>query len=174
MSDTPSTPEGTPAGATTPEVTPAAPETFSREYVEELRRENASHRTGKQAAIEAAKAEAKAHYEAIIADKDVSYTELQNELGRAWIELEKLQTSLALKVPSERVQAFASFLQGEDKDSIEASAKAAYELAGGFKTNSPAFDPSQGRGGGGEPLPLNGDKLMGALVAAVTKGSGVR
>ncbi|UJD20855.1 scaffolding protein [Mycobacterium phage Zimmer] len=174
MSDT-ATPEGTPEATPAPEATKEAPETFSREYVEELRRENAGHRTGKAAAVDAAKAEAKAHYEAIIADKDVAYTALQNDLGKAWIELEKLQTSLALKVPSERVLAFSSFLQGEDKESIEASAKAAYDLAGGFKTNSPAFfDPTQGRGGGKDPLPLNGDKLMGALVAAVTKGAGSR
>ncbi|AXH48791.1 scaffolding protein [Mycobacterium phage Steamy] len=170
MSDTVTT-ESTDTTTTTPEVKDA-PETFSREYVEELRRENAAHRTGKTAAVDAAKAEAKRHYEALLAEKDTAYTALQNDLGNAWIELEKLQTTLALKVPSERVQAFASFLQGTDKDSIGESAKAAYELAGGFKTNSPAFDPTQGRGGGGgkDPLALNGDPIMQALWAAVNKG----
>ncbi|AOZ61256.1 scaffolding protein [Mycobacterium phage DarthPhader] len=167
VTETTGAPE-TPASEQTPKV-------FDEAYVKSLRDEAAAARVAKKDAVDAAVRELNVKHQAELAARDTAYTELQNDLGKAWIELEKLQTSLALKVPSERVQAFASFLQGEDKESIEASAKAAYDLAGGFKSNSNAFfDPTQGRGGSKDPLPLNGDKLMGALVAAVTKGAGSR
>lgn len=140
-----------------------APETFSREYVEELRRENASHRTGKKEAVDAAKAELTAAFEARLAEKDTAYTELQNELGKAWVELEKVHTAIAAKVPSDKVLAFASILQGEDPETIKGSAASAKKLFGDFDSHDSPTDPTQGSGG--QPLPLNGDKLMQALNA---------
>ncbi|ASZ75447.1 head scaffolding protein [Mycobacterium phage Kimona] len=153
--------EGTPQGQA-----PQQQEVFSREYVEELRRENAKHRTSKNEAVQAARDEVKAEYEAKLAEKDTAYTELQNELGKAWIELEKVYVALEAKVPSEKVRAFAAILKGEDKESITESAESAKELFGGFDQNDPPYDPTQGSGGG-KPLPLNGDPIMAALKAKI-------
>lgn len=149
----------------TPLAPEAAPETFSREYVEELRRENAKHRTAKTEAVDAVKAQLTQEYEAKLAEKDTAYTELQNQLGDAWIELEKVYTALDAKVPSEKVRAFAAILKGSDPDSIKESAESAKELFGGFGKADAPTDPTQGSGGG--HLPLNGDPILNALKKAV-------
>ncbi|AEJ94501.1 head scaffolding protein [Mycobacterium phage Backyardigan] len=153
--------EGTDAGQA-----PGAPETFSREYVEELRRENAKARTSKNQAVEDAKAEVRKEYEAKLAEKDTAYTELQNQLGQAWIELEKVYTAVDAKVPSDRVRAFAEILKGEDPDAIKASAESAKQLFGGMTGTVPAVDPTQGSGGG-KHTPLNGDPILDAIKKAV-------
>lgn len=142
-----------------------APETFSKDYVTELRNEAARYRTEKNSAVEAAKAAMAQEFQAQIADKDVAMTELQNQLGQAWIELEKVYTAIEARIPSEKVRAFASLLKGEDKDSILESAKSATELFGGTEQSFPAFDPTQGSGG--QPLPLNGDPLLNMLKKVV-------
>ncbi|AUV61974.1 head scaffolding protein [Mycobacterium phage SWU2] len=142
------------------------PEVFSREYVEGLRRENAAHRTSKQTAVDEAVAAVKQQYETQLADKDTAYAALQNELGNAWIELEKVYTAIEAKVPSDKVRALAEFLQGTDKESITESAKSAAKLFGGWDSIDPAVDPTQGKGGG-TPLPLNGDPILQALKAKI-------
>ncbi|BBX09491.1 head assembly protein [Mycolicibacterium aichiense] len=162
------TPAGTPAPEATDKPLEPTPKVYDEAYVKELRQEAAKHRTDKNAAVEAAVKAANEAHAAELAARDVAYTELQNELGNAWIELEKLQTALSLKVPSDKVLAFTSILKGEDKDSITESAKSAFELAGGFKTTSPAFDPSQGKGGK-PPLALNGDGILNAMMELINK-----
>ena len=170
MSDTTNT-ESTPAATPTPAVEKpleAQPKLFDEAYVKALRDEAAAARVAKKDAVEAAEKALKEAHAAELAAKDAAYTELQNELGKAWIELEKLQTAISLKVPSDKVEAFVKILQGDDKATIEASAKSAYELAGGFSTKSPAFDPTQGFGGKQE-LPLNGDPILAALLKAIDR-----
>ena len=142
------------------------PKLFDEAYVKSLRDEAASARVAKKDAVDAAvKAVGDAH-SAELAGRDTAYTELQNELAASKVELEKLYISIDANVPSDKVRAFVGILQGTDSESITASAKSAYELAGGFATKSPAFDPTQGFGGR-EPLPLNGDPILQAIKAAV-------
>lgn len=163
MSDS-ATPEGTPAE--TPEVkTPEqTPKVYDEAYVKELRNEAAAARHAKKDAVEAAVKELKDAHAAELSARDVAYTELQNELGKAWIELEKIHTSLSAKVPSDKVLAFVEILQGADKDSITESAKKNLELIGGFdKKPVPGFDPTQGFGGRKEDMPLNGDPILNAM-----------
>lgn len=163
MSDTDITPAATPA-AGVPETHPA-PETFSKEYVQELRNEAARYRTQKNEAVEATKVAVAKEFEAKLAEKDVALTEVTQQLQNAQLELEKLYVALEAKVPSDKVRAFAAILQGSDRDSIAESAASAKELFGGFDTKSPAIDPTQGAGGG--TLPLNGDPLLNALKKVV-------
>ena len=144
----------------------AQPKLYDEAYVKELRQEAAAARVAKKDAVDAAVKELQDKHTAELAAKDVAYTELQNQLGQAWIELEKLQTTIDLKVPSDKVAAFVALLQGDDKESIQASAQSAYELAGGFNTKASAFDPTQGFGGR-DPLPLNGDPILEAIRKAV-------
>lgn len=146
-------------------VAPTAPETFSKEYVQELRQEAAKYRTQKNEAIEAAEAAVTQQFQGQLAEKDVSITELKNELSATQLELEKIRTALEAKVPSDKVLAFASILQGSDPDAIKASAATATELFGGFDSKSPAYDPTQGSGGG--VIPLNGDPLLNMLKKVV-------
>lgn len=165
MSDTDNTPTESAPAAATPEVASPAQETFTKDYVQELRNEAANYRNRAKTAAEEARNEVKAEYEAKLADKDVEKLELQNQLGQAWIELEKVYTAIEANIPSNKVRAFAAILQGDNADSIKESAKTAADLFGGLDNKGPAIDPTQGKGG--TPLPLNGDPLLNALKKVV-------
>ena len=91
MSDTDTPTESAPADA--PEAHPAA-ETFSKEYVQELRNEAAKYRTQKNEAVEAAKSAVTQQFQGQLVEKDVTITELQNDLGAAQLELEKIRTAI--------------------------------------------------------------------------------
>lgn len=144
----------------------AQPKLFDEAYVKSLRDEAAAARVAKKDAVDAAVKAANEAHQAELAARDTALTELQNELANAKIELEKLYVTIDSNVPSDKVRAFASLIQGTDTETITASAKSAYELAGGFSTKSPAIDPTQGFGGR-DPLPLNGDPILQALKNAV-------
>jgi hypothetical protein len=146
-------------------VASTAPETFSKEYVQELRQEAANYRVQKNEAVESAKAAVTQQFQGQLAEKDVTITQLQNDLQSVQLELEKVRIAIEAKVPSEKVLAFAQFLQGSDPDAIKASAATATELFGGFDSKSPAYDPTQGSGGG--VIPLNGDPLLNMLKKVV-------
>jgi hypothetical protein len=166
MSDL-TTNESTPETSTQEVEKPAEQQkSFDEAYVKSLRDEAAAARVAKKDAVEAAIKEANEKFQAELASKDTAYTELQGEIAAARIELEKLYVTIDANVPSDKVRAFVGILQGTDTESITASAKSAYELAGGFASKSPAFDPTQGFGGR-DPLPLNGDPILAALKSAV-------
>ncbi|QTF81439.1 scaffolding protein [Mycobacterium phage TarsusIV] len=172
MSDT-ATPEGTPAGTPAPEATPAAEQpaakVYDEAYVKELRNEAAAQRHAKKDAVEAAVKEANEAHAAELSARDVRITELENELGKAWIELQKLHTTLEAKVPSDKVLAFVEILQGSDADSITESAKKSLGLIEGLggKKQVPGFDPTQGFGGRKEDMPLNGDPILNAMKSVL-------
>ena len=163
MSDTTVTPDSTETQAVDKPLE-QQPKLFDEAYVKSLRDEAAAARVAKKDAVDAALKEANDKFQQELATKDTAYTELQNELAAARLELEKLYISIDSRVPSDKVRAFASLLQGSDSDSIKESAKAAYDLAGGFTTRS-AFDPTQGTGG--RDIPLNGDPILEAIKKAV-------
>lgn len=144
----------------------AQPKLFDEAYVKSLREEAAAARVAKKDAVDAAVTAANEAHQAALAERDTAYTELQGELAAAKLELEKLYISIDSNVPSDKVRAFAGLLQGADSETIQASAKAAYELAGGFSSKSPAFDPTQGLGGR-KDIPLNGDPILQAIKHAV-------
>lgn len=169
MSDNPvseAVSEGAVAPAVTDKPLEAQPKLFDEAYVKSLRDEAAAARVAKKDAVDAALKSANEAHQAELAARDTAYTELQNDLSAAKVELEKLYISIDANVPSDKVRAFVGILQGTDTESITASAKSAYELAGGFATKSPAFDPTQGFGGR-DPLPLNGDPILNAIKATV-------
>jgi hypothetical protein len=139
---------------------------FDEAYVKSLREEAAAARVAKKDAVEAAVKEANEKFQQELAERDTVYTELQNELASAKLELEKIYITVDSNVPSDKVRAFAALIQGTDTESITASAKSAYELAGGFASKPSGFDPTQGFGGR-DPLPLNGDPILAALRSAV-------
>ncbi|AYD87046.1 scaffolding protein [Mycobacterium phage NicoleTera] len=166
MSDTatPETPaEGAPAAAVVDPHKPE-PKVFDEAYVKELRSENASLRVGKREAVEAAVNAAKEAHTAELVARDTRISELENELGQAWTLLQKYETTIDAKVPSDKVRAFVEILQGTDADSITESAKKNLELIGGFDRKPvPGFDPTQGFGGRKSDMPLNGDPILDAI-----------
>lgn len=171
MSDNPTTTEASDAA----EVAPAAtgtplevqPKLFDEAYVKSLREEAAAARVAKKDAVDSAIKLANEGHQAELASRDTALTELQTEFSAAKLELEKYKLAIEAAVPSDKVQAFVSILQGSDSESLQESAKAAYELAGGFSNNKSAFDPTQGFGGRKDDLPLNGDPILQAIKAAV-------
>ncbi|AMO43984.1 head scaffolding protein [Mycobacterium phage Bactobuster] len=163
MSDT-ATPEGTPADATPEVKAPETPKVYDESYVKELRQEAAAARHAKKDAVEAAVKEVKEAHAAELTARDVRITELENELGNAWTLLQKYETTIDAKVPSDKVRAFVEILQGTDADSITNSAKKNLELIGGFESKPVrGFDPTQGFGGRKEDMPLNGDPILDAI-----------
>lgn len=161
MSDTTTTP-ATPA-APAPEAT-TQQETFSRDYVERLRDEAASHRTKAKTAADEARAEVVKEYEGKLAEKDTAYSEIESAFGEAYTELLKLKAILREEIPAEDVLEVLELVQGNDADTIEASVKRVKSLLGKSPAKDRAVDPSQGKG---NPIPLNGDKVTNMLKAAV-------
>jgi hypothetical protein len=143
----------------------ASQETFSREYVQELRQEAAKARTAKKEALEQLRAELNGEFEKKQAGSDTKYTELQTDLGKAWVELQKLYSAIDNGIPTDKVRSFVSVLQGSDEESISKSVATAKELFGDLSKPSPAHDPTQGQGG--KNLPLNGDPLLAAVKKMV-------
>lgn len=164
-----STPDATPTPVVTEKPLEPAPKVYDEAYVKSLRDEAAAARVAKKDAVAATEKALKEAHAAELAARDTAYTELQNELGNAWIELEKVYAAVEAKVPSDKVRQFVEILEGTDKDSITESVKARMELVGPFddKPSAPNFfDPTQGRGG--KPaLPLNGDPILNAMKSVL-------
>lgn len=145
-----------------------AVETFSKEYVQELRNEAAKYRNEKKDAVEAARTEAKSEaireYEAKLVDRDSALTEIQNELSSTKLELLKLKSVLAAEIPSADVLEVVALVQGTDEDTVSDSVNRVKALLGKTPQKDRPIDPSQGTG---NPLPLNGNPLLDALKRAV-------
>jgi hypothetical protein len=163
MSDDNTTPE---TAATPDQGLAPAVETFSREYVTELRNEAAKARTDKKSAVEVAKAERDTEWQEQVNASQAEQTRLQTELGDSWVELQKLHSAISAGVPTDKLLAFASVLKGSTADELDSAAKSAKDLFGGFNKNDPATDPTQGSGGR-SPLALNSDALLQAVKSAV-------
>jgi hypothetical protein len=170
--------EATTETESTSDATPAAPvaggETFSKEYVQELRQEAAKQRTAKKQAVDDAKAEAQAELEKFKAGADTKFGALQSELGEAWIMIQKLHTAIEEGVPTNKLLAFVEVLKGTDEETIKQSAQTAKELFGDLSGSNgeqpasgrpPAYDPTHGHGS--KELPLNGDPLLNTVKKLV-------
>lgn len=153
MSD--ETPTTTTENAAPAQEAPA--ETFSREYVQELRNEAAKYRTEKNTAVEAARAEVIKDYESKLAQKDSSLSEMETEVSARSLELLKLKMVLNEGIPTEDVLDVVSLVQGTDEETVSESVKRVKSLIGKKPPADRPVDPSQGQG---NHLPLNGDPLL--------------
>jgi len=166
MSDT-TTPE-TSASVSPPTAQETVVETFSKEYVQELRNEAAKYRNEKKEAVEAAKLEASTavitEYEAKASESAAALQEIGNELSGTKLELLKLKSVLAAGIPSVDVLEVTALVQGSDEESVSASVERVKALLGKAPTKDRAIDPSQGSG---NVLPLNGDPLLDSLKRIV-------
>lgn len=145
-------------------VTPTAQtavETFSKDYVQELRNEAAKYRNEKKEAVEAARDVAKSEvigeYESKLSNKDSALSDIQNELSGTKLELLKLKSVLAADIPSVDVLEVVSLVQGSDEDTVSDSVQRVKALLGKTPQRDRPIDPSQGSG---NAIPLNGDPLL--------------
>ena len=132
-------------------------ETFSKEYVQELRNEAAKYRTEKNDAVEKARADVIKDYEAKLSEKDGTFNEIQSELSVRGLELLKLKAVVSAGIPTEDVLDVVTLIQGSDEDTISESVKRVKSLIGKAPERERPVDPSQGSG---NHLPLNGDPLL--------------
>ena len=163
MSDSIETPSG---DNETPEV---KQDTFSREYVQELRDEAAKYRNEKKDAVELAKTETRAEvlkeYEPQLAEKVEEIATLTTDLTEARNENLKLRAVLGSEgVAAGDVLELAELVSGNDEESISESVSRVLKIYGKQETKSPAYDPTQGKGA---PPALNSPKLLQALKNAV-------
>lgn len=161
----PTTPEATPAIPAAPAPVAAAANTYSQEYVTELRDEAASHRIAKNEAVTAAKAAADQEWQAKLDAATATHTETQGELSKSQLTLLKLTKVLQAGIPSDSALDIAELVKGEDEESISESVKTVKALLGKNPSKDRAVDPSQGSGQG--DIPLNGDPILDKLKAVV-------
>lgn len=149
--------EATPASVTQEVPKPAAPEVFSKEYVQELRNEAAKYRTEKNDAVERARAEVIKDYESKLSEREQAFKEAQSVLSERDVELLKLRAVLAAEIPTEDVLDVVALVQGSDVETVSESVKRVKSLIGKNPPKDRPVDPSQGTG---NHLPLNGDPLL--------------
>jgi len=143
------------AAAPTQEV--AKVESFSKEYVQDLRNEAAKYRTEKNDAVERAKADVIKDYEGKLSERESAFNELKGELSARQLELLKLKAVVSEGIPSEDVLDVVSLVQGSDEATISESVARVKSLIGKNPPKDRPVDPSQGTG---NVLPLNGDPLL--------------
>jgi hypothetical protein len=146
------------------EAAPKTAETFSLEYVQELRNQAAKYRTEKKSAAEGAKAEVTKEFETLIAEKDSAVATVREELDNANLELLKIKSVLAEGVSSEHALDVASLVQGHDAESVSASVARVKSLISAAPAKDRAVDSSQGSG---NTIPLNGDPILEKLKRMV-------
>jgi hypothetical protein len=145
------------AGTETTEVAPStettAPAIKTAEWYEselsKVRNEAASQRVKKGEAVKAKEAELTAAFQTQLAESANALETVKTEAATHAHELAKIKAALAAKVPSDKVLAFASKLNGSTPEELAADAEETKKLFGGFNEETPATDPSQGRGGSG-------------------------
>ena len=141
----------------------ATPETFSLEYVQQLRSEAAKYRSERKAAVEAAKVAAEAEFQSKLDEAGARFTELEQAKAASDLEVLKYQKVVEAEVPAELVADLVALVQGYDEESISESV-AKLKSVMGHTSRDRAVDPMQGSG---NAEPLNGDPLLARLKQVV-------
>lgn len=165
-----------PAGSTT-ETTASDTSTTSTEqtgvktadwYETELtkvRQEAASQRVKKQEAVKAKEAELTSAFQAQLAESATALETAKTEAATYQNLVEKFKAAIAAEVPTDKLLAFVSKIDGTTPEELAEDAKRTKELFGGFANGTPATDPSQGRGTGS----VSGDSGADAFAAFIKK-----
>jgi restriction endonuclease Mrr len=153
----------TDAAAESEQAQEAAPETFSLEYVQQLRSEAAKYRSERKSAVEEAKAAAAAQFSKEMEAAGSKYAELEQAKAQSDLEILKYRAVLEAEVPSELVLDLVSLVQGYDEDTISESVQKLKSVMG-HQSRDRAVDPMQGSG---NAEPLNGDPLLARIRQVV-------
>jgi hypothetical protein len=149
-----------------------------RKLLDETRAEAAATRVKSKENVEAAKAELTAEFSAKLAEAHKALEDSKSALAAKALKVSQLQAALNAVVPDrkEKVTDIANRLLGSTDEELQADADRVAKLYGVSAPDTApvppappaATDPSQGKGN--EALPLNGDKLLGALEGILNKG----
>jgi hypothetical protein len=129
-----------------------------------VRAEAAKYRTAKNEAVDAAKAEVAAEWQAKLDAAEKAHGETRAQLSKSEVDLLKVRAALDADVPAKSALKFASLLQGTTEEEIKAHAEEVRGLFGAASGRVPAVDPSPTGAGA---IPLNGDPLEDALKSAL-------
>lgn len=155
--------------APTSQDTDALPQ-WARDQISEANAQAARLRIDKNAAVEAAKAEVETEWKTKFEGLEATIAAKDDETNSARTEVAKLKAALTAGIDSDKVVSFAALLQGSDEDELSSHAEEVKKLFTVSDdtpaSNPPAKDPSQGSG---NPLPLNGDPLLNAVMGIVNK-----
>lgn len=144
---------------------------WARDQITKANAEAAKYRTEKKDAVEAAKAEVTASFTAKIEELEAQIKAKEEEGTAARYEVDRLKVALEAGINADKVTKFAGLLNGSSTEELKAHAEELKELFVNDEhpvKRSPAVDPSQGTGSV-NPLPLNGDPLLAAVMKAIGK-----
>ena len=137
----------------------AQPETFSLEYVQQLRSEAAKYRSEKKAAAQAAEERVAAEFATKLEAASAEYADLQTKFATAELTVAKYQAMIDAGIPTDSMEQVIKLVNGHDPESIAESVASAKALMG-RAVREPAIDPAQGRG---NSFALNSDELEHSL-----------
>lgn len=143
---------------------------WAQDKIADANAEAAKYRVEKNDAVAAAKAEVEAEWQTKVTELETKVASTESEAGNSRTEVAKLKAALAAGIDSDKVLTFASLLQGDTEDELKSHADEVKALftasAPPADPKDPPVDPSQGSG---NPLPLNGDPLLQAVMGIVNK-----
>lgn len=144
---TPATESTSTTEATTVEQLPQ----FAQDLIRNLRSENAANRVKTNEKLNATKAETQSEFEAKLAESNTAHQATQEQLNASNLSLAKLNAAIEGGVPTEKLLAVASRLNGTTAEEIKADVEVVKKLFGVGEPSprTPATDPSQGLGGSG-------------------------
>lgn len=143
---------------------------WAQDKIAEANAEAAKYRVEKKDAVETAKSEVEAEWKSKYEALEGQIAAKESETTEARTEVAKLKAALEVGIESDKVITFASLLKGDNEDQLKSHADEVKEL---FVTQAPPQDPKDPprdpSQGSGNPLPLNGDPLLNAVMGVVNK-----
>lgn len=146
------------------EAEPATEQTFSHEYVQQLRAEAAKYRQDKKTAVKAAEDALTAQFEAKLEAAGAEYADLQTKLATTELVVTRYQAMIDQGIPVEVMPDVIALVGGHDEETVAASVAAAKKLLGAAARDA-AVDPMQGSGN--RAPALNSDELENTLRQAL-------
>lgn len=145
---------------------------WAREKLTKANAEAAKYRNEKNEAAEAAKAETAAEFQSKIEALEAKVAESDTATSASRTEVERLKATIeaGIATNAEKAFSFAELLKGDNPDELRSHAEQLKQLFAteeGTPSKQSATDPSQGSAG--NPLPLNGDPLLAAVMSKINR-----
>ena len=147
-----------------PEADPAQEQTFSLDYVQQLRAEAAKYRQDKKTAVKAAEDAITSQWQTKLDAAGAEYADLKNQAATNEIQVMRYQAMIDQGIPVEVMPDVISLVGGHDEETVAASVAAAKKLLGATARDA-AVDPMQGSGN--LTPALNSDELEDSLRRAL-------
>lgn len=161
MSEETTSPDAAPAQEAQTET---EPQTFSLDYVQQLRAEAAKYRQDKKTAVKAAEDAITAQWQQKLDAAGAEYADLQSKIAANEVTVMRYQAMIDQGIPVEVMPDVIALVGGHDEETVAASVAAAKKLLGAAARDA-AVDPMQGSGN--RTPALNSDELENSLRAAL-------